>query len=267
MIVVKIGGGQGVRHREILLDLKSHIDAGRRSVVVHGANYEMGVLAERLGHAQRTLVSESGYESRYTDPQTMDIFLMAYCGKVNKTLVALAHSVGLRAVGLSGVDGGLLTAERKKALRVIEHGKRRVIRDDLSGKLTGVNTALLSLLLESGYLPLICPPALSEAHEPVNVDGDRAAAQIAAALRAERLVILSNVPGLLRDARDEGSLITHIPRAQLDEFQPFAEGRMKKKLMGAGEALAAGVGEVIFADARLERPISAALAGQGTRIA
>lgn len=266
MIVIKIGGGLGIRHREIFADLKGWLDRGERFVVVHGANYEMSVLAERLGHKQRMVQSESGYESRYTDAETMNIFLMVYCGKVNKSLVALCHSVGIQAVGLSGVDGALLTAERKKALRVIENGRRLVIRDDLSGKVTGVNAALLNLLLDAGHLPLVCPPALSEEHQPVNVDGDRAAAMIAAALKAERLIILSDVPGLLRDKDDEASLIERIPRDQAQRFEQYAEGRMKKKIMGAAEALAAGVTEVILGDARLDRPVTAAMEGRGTRI-
>lgn len=266
MIVVKIGGGREIRHREILADLKTLRDAGETFVVVHGANYEMGVISERLGHPPRFLTSESGHESRYTDPATMDIFKMVYCGKVNKTLVALAHELGLNAIGLSGLDGGLLRAERKQALRVVEDGRRRVVRDDLSGKITQVEAGLLRLLLDAGYLLLLCPPALSEDHRAVNVDGDRAAAMIAGALGAEQLVILSNVPGLLRDVNDRASLVERIPRAQLERFEPLALGRMKKKLLGAAEALERGVRRVVLGDARVERPLSDALAGRGTMI-
>ena len=119
-------------------------------------------------------------------------------------------------------------------------------------------------MLQAGFLPLICPPALSEEFEPINVDGDRAAAKIAAAMGAERLIILSNVPGLLEDKDDETTLIPLIERDRIEEFEHFAKGRMRKKVMGAVEALDGGVDEVIFADARGDRPIDAAFNHQGT---
>jgi acetylglutamate/LysW-gamma-L-alpha-aminoadipate kinase len=266
MIVVKIGGGREIRHREILVDLKRHQDAGESFVVLHGANHEMGLISEQLGHPPHFVTSVSGHESRYTDLRTMDIFKMVYCGKVNKTLVALAHEIGINAIGLSGVDGALLRAERKKALRVFENGRRRLIRDDLSGRITEVNADLLRRLLAAGYVPLVCPPALSEEYEAVNVDGDRAAAMVAGALGAERLIVLSNVPGLLRDVNDEASLIARIARDQMGQVEPLALGRMKKKLLGAREALERNVRQVILADARVEHPIADALAGRGTII-
>jgi len=98
------------------------------------------------------------------------------------------------------------------------------------------------------------------------VDGDRAAATVAAAFNAEALLILSNVPGLLRAFPDESTLIREIPRARANDFMQFAEGRMKKKVMGAVEAIGEGVQKVIFADGRTDAPISAALAGAGTHI-
>ena len=121
-------------------------------------------------------------------------------------------------------------------------------------------------MLKSGYLPLICPPALSDEGEAINVDGDRAAGRIAAAMGAEKLIILANVPGLLRDENDESTLIEEIDRRNLGGFEGFAKGRMKKKLMGAGEALERGVKEVMLADARVDHPLAAALRNRGTRI-
>jgi acetylglutamate/LysW-gamma-L-alpha-aminoadipate kinase len=113
---------------------------------------------------------------------------------------------------------------------------------------------------------VLTPPGASTAGEAINVDGDRAAAMVAGAMKADALVILSDVPGLLRTFPDESTLITEIPRALADRFMEFAEGRMKKKVMGAVEAVAAGVARVIFADGRIADPISGALAGGGTHI-
>jgi acetylglutamate/LysW-gamma-L-alpha-aminoadipate kinase len=113
---------------------------------------------------------------------------------------------------------------------------------------------------------VLTPPASSDKGEAINVDGDRAAAMVAAAFEAEALVILSNVPGLLREYPDESTLIREIPRAKADDFMQFAEGRMKKKVMGAVEAVAEGVQRVIFADGRVEHAVSRALDGAGTQI-
>ncbi len=146
------------------------------------------------------------------------------------------------------------------------NGKRMVLRDDWTGTVERVNTDLLQLLAGSGYFPVLTPPGASDQGEAINVDGDRAAAMVAAALHAEALVILSNVPGLLRNFPDESSLIREIPRAKAEDFMQYAEGRMKKKVMGAVEAIGEGVQKVIFADGRGEQPITNALNGGGTQI-
>ena len=144
----------------------------------------------------------------------------------------------------------------------------RIIRDNYTGRVEQVNVNLLYTLLEQGFLPVICPPALSYENEAINVDGDRAAAATAVALGAEQLLILSNVPGLLTDFPDESSLLPRICADELEEAsQTFAEGRMRIKMLGAQEALDGGVGRVVLGDARLERPVSRALAGEGTVIA
>ncbi|MDW8212555.1 MAG: hypothetical protein RMJ55_03285 [Roseiflexaceae bacterium] len=122
------------------------------------------------------------------------------------------------------------------------------------------------MLLNAGFLPVIAPIAASYAGEALNVDGDRAAAAIAAALGADTLVLLTNVPGLLRAFPDETTLVRRIPRADIEEYLPLAQGRMKKKILGASEALMQGVGRVILSDARVAEPVSRALAGEGTVI-
>jgi acetylglutamate/LysW-gamma-L-alpha-aminoadipate kinase len=115
--------------------------------------------------------------------------------------------------------------------------------------------------------PVIAPVAISAAGEPLNVDGDRAAAQLAAALGAKHLLILSNVPGLLRNIADESSCVAHPPASELESaIEEFARGRMKRKLIGAREALQGGVTRVVLADGRTEQPVTRALQGEGTVI-
>jgi acetylglutamate/LysW-gamma-L-alpha-aminoadipate kinase len=192
---------------------------------------------------------------------------MVTAGRINKQLVERLQQLGVNALGLSGPDGRLLEGRRKSALRIVENGKRKVLRGEYSGVIEKVNTQLLTTLLDGGYTPVVAPLALSYEREMLNVDGDRAAAAIAAALNAKTLVILTNVPGLLRDISDESTLIPQVPFARAEDYlDRYAKGRMKRKLLGAVEALQDGVGRVIIADGRKPQPLRAALEEQGTVI-
>jgi acetylglutamate/LysW-gamma-L-alpha-aminoadipate kinase len=266
IIVVKLGGTEGVNFSSICADAVSLQQQGRQLVFVHGGSAEANALGEALGAPPRIITSPSGYTSRYTDRKTLEIFLMAVNGKVNSLLTEQLQGLGLNALGLSGLDGRLLQAERKEAIQSIENGKRKIIHDDYTGKISAVNSALLHLLLDAGYLPVIAPVAVSPRGEALNVDADRAAAMVAGALQAETLVLLTAVPGLMAKFPEESSLITHLSAAQLEGALDAAQGRMKKKVLGAQEALAAGVGQVIIADGRIAAPISSALSGKGTVI-
>ena len=266
-MVVKIGGTEGVDFTAISHEIPGLLEAGWSCVLVHGGSAEANQLGEALGHPPRFITSPSGYTSRYTDRQTLEIFAMAVNGKVNTLLVEQLQALGVNALGLSGLDGKLLMARRKSAVQSLEDGKRKLIHDDYTGKIERVNTRLLESLLEAGYTPVVSPLAISPQGEALNVDADRAAAMIAAALQAETLVMLTAVPGLLRDFPDESSLIHSLSRQQLESVAGFAHGRMKKKILGAQEALQGGVASVIIADGRVLNPISQALSGAGTMIA
>lgn len=175
--------------------------------------------------------------------------------------------LGVNAFGLCGLDGRLMQATRKESVQSIENGKRKIIRDDYTGKIEMVNGELLKVLLNMGYLPVIAPVAVSEKGEALNVDADRAAAMVASALKAENLLLLTAVPGLMKNFPDESTLIRQLPKSQLPVASEAAQGRMKKKVLGAEEALNGGVSRVIIADGRIQNPISNALAGNGTVIA
>ncbi len=266
MIVVKVGGSEGIDLGAVCRDVAALLGQGQRLVLVHGGSHRTNEVAAALGHPPEFLTSVSGYTSRRTDRETLRIFEMVYCGEVNKGIVEMLQAEGVNAVGLSGLDGRLLEGRRKDTLKVIENGRRRVIRDDYTGTVETVNANLLNLLLDNGYLPVLTPPAISTGNEAMNVDGDRAAAMVAAALKASQLIILSNVPGLLREFPDESTLIRHIDPTRAQEAMEHAQGRMRIKVLGAVEAIQQGVGQVVFGDARIASPIQAALAGQGTVI-
>ena len=265
-IVVKLGGTEGVDFSAICQDAAALLEEGQRLVLVHGGSAEATTLGESIGHPPRFVTSPSGFTSRYTDRQTLEVFAMAVNGKINTLLVEQLQHLGVNALGLSGVDGQLMLAKRKSAIRIVENGKKKVLRDDYTGKIEQVNVELLTTLLEGGYTPVVAPMAVSHKGEALNVDADRAAAMIAAALKADHLLLLTAVPGLLRDFPDESSLIRKLSATQLDDAFEIAQGRMKKKVLGSQEALEGGVGQVIIADGRVENPISNALAGNGTII-
>lgn len=266
IIVVKLGGTEGVDFSAICADAASLLQSGQRLVLVHGGSAEANALGEAVGCPPRFVTSPSGFTSRYTDRQTLEIFAMAVNGKVNTLLVEQLQSLGVNALGLSGVDGRLMQAQRKASIRIIENGKKKILRDDYTGKIEQINADLLNTLLDAGFTPVVAPMAVSENGEALNVDADRAAAMIAAALNADTLLLLTAVPGLLKDFPDESSLIKTLSQAQIDSAIDIAQGRMKKKILGAGEALQGGVSQVIIADGRVERPISNALNGIGTVI-
>jgi acetylglutamate/LysW-gamma-L-alpha-aminoadipate kinase len=266
IIVVKLGGTEGVDFSAICADAAELLAQGQKLVLVHGGSAEANALGEALGTPPKFITSPSGYTSRYTDRKTMEVFLMAVNGKVNSLLTEQLQGLGVNAFGLSGMDGRLMVAARKEAIQSVENGKRKIIRDDFTGKIEQVNTALLEMLLEAGYLPVIAPVAVSGKGEALNVDADRAAAMVASALKAETLILLTAVPGLMEKFPDESTLIRQLPQNQLPAALEAAQGRMKKKMLGAEEALQGGVGKVVIADGRVEKPISNALEGNGTLI-
>jgi acetylglutamate/LysW-gamma-L-alpha-aminoadipate kinase len=213
------------------------------------------------------VTSVRGEVTRYTDRETMDQFLMAYCGLVNKRLVEGLRREGADAVGLSAMDGGIATGRRKPDLRIVEGDRQRLLHDNHAGTIEAVDTSLLRLLLDTGRLPVLTPPAISAQGEAINVDGDRLAAEVAIALGAQRLVILMNVPGLLRNPADEASLIPRLGLNDIEPHLPLARGRARVKLLAARRALEGGVLAVVLGDGRGERPLTRALGGSGTWIA
>jgi acetylglutamate/LysW-gamma-L-alpha-aminoadipate kinase len=266
MLVIKIGGGAAISrggYTNFAEDLRTIAEP---VVVVHGGNAEFSELSRRLGTPPRMITSSSGRVTRYTDAATMDAMLMAYCGKVNKRLVATLRDAGVNAVGLSAIDGGIAAGRRKPILRGTEDGKSKVLRDDHAGTLETVDPSLVLLLLQNGYTPVLTPPALGEGDLPINVDGDKLALELATVLRADGLFFFSDTPGLLRDRDDESSLIAEIDAASPEPALAAAAGRMVVKVEAALGAVDRGVGRVVFADGRIANPIRAALGGQGTTV-
>lgn len=263
LLVIKLGGSAGIDTTRFLADLAR---VKQPYVLIHGANVELDALMRRLGIEPRLVSSSSGQVSRYTDRDTMDLFLMTYCGRANKRIVEALRHEGVNAIGLSALDGGVARGRRKTRIRIVENGKAKVLDGDYAGSIESIDTRLLNLLLDNGYVPVLTPPAISEEGEAINVDGDKLAMEIAVAMRASKLLLFSNTAGLLANLDDPHSTVVTIDPANFEEDLGLAQGRMKKKVLSAVDAVRRGVGEVILAGANQPDAIEAALRGGGTHV-
>ena len=163
LIVVKVGGSilKGVSS-ELVSDIKNVL-SNNQIVLVHGGGKEVTEIASKLGTKQEFVVSPDGFRSRYTDKETIEIFTMVMAGRINKQIVLILQRQGISGVGLSGLDGLLMRAKRKKRLVIVdERGRKRVIDGGYTGKITEVNAPLLRLLIDNGYVPVMAPVAMGE---------------------------------------------------------------------------------------------------------
>ena len=242
--MIKAGGSKGV-DRDAVATLVAEVARQDEIVLVHGASSETDRLASALEIPQETITSPSGHTSRRTDRPTLEVFAMAALGVENFLYVEKLQQRGIDAIGLSGLSGRLLIAKRKD-VRAVRNGKTMILRDDYTGTVEAVNLPLLTQFIGPGRVPVVAPLALSTENEALNVDGDRVAARVAVAIDADALLILTNVPGLLRDVNDPSSLVAE---TTLDEAERLAQGRMKKKVLAAREAIEGGVDEVVIRSA------------------
>jgi acetylglutamate/LysW-gamma-L-alpha-aminoadipate kinase len=256
LIVVKVGGSilKGVSS-ELVSDIKNVL-SNNQIVLVHGGGKEVTEIASKLGKKQEFVVSPDGFRSRYTDKETIEIFTMVMAGRINKQIVLILQRQGISGVGLSGLDGLLMRAKRKKRLVIVdERGRKRVIDGGYTGKITEVNAPLLRLLIDKGYVPVMAPVAMGEEFEPLNVDGDRTAAYVAGALKADRLILLTDVEGLILD----GKLVSKLSVSEVKAVLPKIGRGMITKVYAAMEALNQGVGKVLISPGLEKLPISSSL--------
>lgn len=257
MITIKIGGSVVDNlHPTTISDIKKIVEQ-EGVVLVHGGGKEVTKVSKELGKEPKFVVSPGGIKSRYTDKETAEIFTMVMSGKINKTIVCMLQKNGINAIGLSGIDGKIIQAERKKKLLIInEKGRKQAIDGGYTGKITNVNASLLKSLLEQGYTPVISPIAISEEFDCLNVDGDRAAAYVAGKIQSDKVLFLTNVDGLLMDEK----LVKSLTLDEAKAIIPKIGFGMEKKILAATEALDMGVKEALIANGQRENPISAAIA-------
>lgn len=256
LIVVKIGGSiLKEDSSELVSDIKNVLSTNQ-IVLVHGGGKEVTEIASKLGKKQEFMVSPNGFRSRYTDKDTIEIYTMVMVGKINKQIVSALQSQGISVVGLSGLDGLLVRANRKKRLVIVdERGRKKIVDGGYTGTISEVNAPLLRMLIENGYVPVIAPVATGKEFEPLNVDGDRAAAYVAGALKADRLILLTDVEGLILN----GKLVSKLSISEVKEALPKIGRGMITKVYAAMEALNLGVGEVLITSGLQKLPISSSL--------
>ena len=181
---------------------------------------------------------------------------MVMAGRVNKEVVRWLLSLGIQAVGLAGIDAALIRAKRKKRLMIIDdRGRRRIIEGGYTGKIVDVNSDLLRLLIERGYLPVIAPIALGDENEPLNVDSDRAAAHLAGALKADKIIFLTDVEGIFLN----GKILSRLTVKDAENILPKLGAGMDKKVLASIEALKSGVKEAIISSGLIDDPLTNAI--------
>jgi [amino group carrier protein]-L-2-aminoadipate 6-kinase len=262
MVLVKIGGGAAINLDGVAADIA---DLAGPVVVVHGANALRDKLAADLGREKRVVTSVSGYASVYSDEQAIDLLMMAYAGLQNKRIVERLQRHGRNAVGLTGLDGRLVSAARNKGIRVREGDKTLLLRD-FSGKPSAANVPLLSLLLDNGYTPVITVPLVDEQGFAVNSENDDVVALLQDVVKAAHVVELIEAPGLLRNPADPASVIDALAASDLALLEERAEGRFKRKLLALRRLFETSAPVVTIADGRTAHPLADALGGGGTTI-
>ena len=262
-IVVKIGGDLLKENLNYVIeDVKKLHAENKKIVLCHAGADIVTAVAEKMGKPQIFTYSSKGYKSRYVDEETRDIYLMVVAGLNNKQIVKGMIANNLPAVGISGVDGGLITAERFEKSMVIINGKKK-LKDNYTGKPSKLNVQLIETLWGNNYIPVVASVAISTDNEIVDCDSDRISNAIAIATKADKLVLLTDVDGVLDKNK---KLINHINSRNADMYLENVGGGMKTKVIMAQECAHEGIKQVIIASGLRENPIIKALNNENCTI-
>lgn len=247
--VVKYGGAAQTRDdlkESFAKDIVLLNFIGIRTVIVHGGGPRISATMEKMGKKPEFL-----HGQRVTDRETMEIVEMVLGGLVNKEIVALINRSGGKAVGLSGKDGGLITAKKKMIKKVTpETGVSEIVDMGLVGEVTAVDPAVIGSLQRDGFVPVISPIGEGPQGETLNINADFVAASVAAALKAEKLILLTDVPGLLDR---KGTVLSTLTKGRINGLikKGTISGGMVPKVTACLDAIAAGVGKTHIVDGRI----------------
>lgn len=241
--VVKFSG-KVTENRENLYSLTEELallhQVGIRICVIHGGGKQLNELADKLGVAQTVIDGR-----RVTDDDTLELAKMIFAGKINTDILAALRNRGVEAVGVSGVDGNIVHAARRppRQIKNKETGETKTVDFGHVGDVLEINASLLSLLLENNYLPVVSSLGADEEGRVFNINADTIAAEIAVQLKAEKLVLLSDVNGIYLDPSDKESKMSRLTVSQVDELivEGIATGGMIPKLQSLIHPLKRGV--------------------------
>ncbi len=264
MIVVKVGGRVlKANMRGVAEDIVSLWKKGCEVILVHGGGDIVTEYSTKMGVKPTFILSPEGVRSRYTSVEELEVYLMVMAGKINKSIVSTLEGLGGKAVGISGVDGPTLIAERKKKIVIVdERGRKRVIEGGYTGRIVNVYVTLLKLLTANNYITVVAPIALGEEGTPLNVDGDQAALKIAEALKVDKAIILTDVEGLIID----GELVREVRAGELNTILHKVGAGMNRKLLQAREAVMRGVKAIAISSGLRPQPVTRAIENAGTII-
>ena len=253
-IVVKYGGNAMLNDQiknKVLQDVVFLQCAGMRPVVVHGGGPEITAMLMQAGKK-----SEFVSGLRVTDAESVGIAEMALVGKINTDLVARLNTLGGRAVGLNGKDANLVQAKKHLAA-VYENGEVNLVDIGYVGNVEHVNTDLIEVLLANGFIPVIAPTGVGSSGETYNINADSVAGEIAGALKAEKLLVLTDVRGIYSDYRDENSFISTLTFEKAQELiiRGKIDGGMIPKVRACITALSGGAKKTHIIDGRAEHTI------------
>ncbi|WP_455155693.1 acetylglutamate kinase [Selenomonas noxia] len=253
-VVIKYGGNAMINEalkENVMRNVALMKFVGIQPILVHGGGPEITGFLKKVG-------KESSFVSglRVTDEETVEIAEMVLDGKLNSEIVSLLNLRGVRAVGLSGKDAGLIKAKKKLAV-VYESDAVREVDIGYVGEVTAVDTRIITDLLQQDYVPVIAPIGMGEHGESYNINADYVAAEIAGALRAEKLLLLTDVEGVYKDFADKSSLISqlHLEEAKAYIRSGVIDGGMIPKVEACLRALEAGAHKAHIIDGRLDHSI------------
>ena len=253
-VVIKYGGNAMINDalkENVMRDVALMKFVGIRPILVHGGGPEITGFLKKVGK-ESTFVSGL----RVTDEETVEIAEMVLDGKLNSEIIGLLNLRGVRAVGLSGKDAGLIKAKKKLAT-VYENDMEHEVDIGYVGAVTEIDTALITDLLNQGYVPVIAPIGMGEHGESYNINADYVAAEIAGAMRAEKMLLLTDVEGVYQDFTDKGSLISQLRMDEAKEYirSGVIDGGMIPKVEACLRALEAGAHKAHIIDGRLAHSI------------
>lgn len=268
-IVIKYGGNaminEELKHK-VMEDVSLLKYVGMRPVIVHGGGPDITQFLKKVGK-QSAFVSGL----RVTDEETVEIAEMVLDGKVNSDIVNMLNCRGVKAVGLSGKDAGLIRASKKLATVYDEAGKQANVDIGYVGQVAAIDTSILDTLLDNGYIPVIAPIGVGDDGESYNINADYVAAEIAGALKAEKLLLLTDTEGVYKDFEDKDTFISTLTVAEAKDYikTGIISGGMIPKIEACLKSIESGTNKVHIIDGRQPHSIILELltsSGIGTQV-